>query len=363
MKTVKYKVLMLGPLPPPMGGMATVLENLKNSSLSKRCDLRVIHTGKTTSPSRSIVQAACSQLKLLYRIVHLVYKEKIDIVHIHTCSGFTYWRDCLYVVVSKVFGCKVVLHVHGGFFDQFICGLDPVRKIFFKFSFKLPSSIVVLSSEWKNKLRQYAPCSIVLTNGVKIPDVKKKVNLKQIVFLFLGNLGKEKGVFDLVKAVKKSRKNGFKGVVQIAGKEIENGDKAKLESYIRELELSDQVHLLGEIGGQEKERILAGSDCLVLPSHGEGLPMAILEGMAYSMPVLATNVGAIPEVITHGQEGFLFDVGDVDALAGGLNQLDKSRNLIEKMGKKAKDRVAGRFSMEAMIDKLSCIYHALLSNG
>ena len=116
--------------------------------------------------------------------------------------------------------------------------------------------MLYLASEWKNKLRQYAPCSIVLTNGVKIPDVKKKVNLKQIVFLFLGNLGKEKGVFDLVKAVKKSRKNGFKGVVQIAGKEIENGDKAKLESYIRELELSDQVHLLGEIGGQEKERIL-----------------------------------------------------------------------------------------------------------
>ena len=47
----------------------------------------------------------------------------------------------------------------------------------------------------------------------------------------------------------------------------------------------------------------------------------------------------------------------------GLNQLDKNRNLVEKMGKKAKDRVAGRFSMEAMIDKLTCIYHALLSNG
>jgi len=359
MKFTTPRVLMLGPVPPPLGGMATVLDNLKKSSLSEKCELFIQHTGKSTSPNRKLMQGILSQMRLILKIQSIIRKNNIQIVHIHTCSGFTYWRDCIHMLVARFMGCRTVLHVHGGFFDQFIESLDPIRKKLFHLFFRMPCAVIVLSENWKNTLSGYAPLSWVVGNGIVIPEEGRKMDNDRTTFLFLGNLGKEKGVFDLVEAVSLAKNKGFTGLVKIAGKAAEQGDKNKLTEFIASMDAGEQVCVIGEIIGHKKEDALREADCLVLPSHGEGLPMAILEGMAYALPILATHVGAIPEVVTQGEEGFLFTPKDVESFAAYLVLLDKDCSKRRKMGQKAKDKAIKDFSIEKTTQQLMNIYREI----
>ena len=361
----KPRVIMLGPLPPPTGGMASVVKNLYDSKLSHRCRLTVLNNGKTTAVNRSMLEGIIAQLRLIMRLVNTIRREKVELVHIHTCSGFTFWRDCVHMLISKLFGCKIVWHIHGGYFDRFISTLDFFRKTILRTCLGMGASVIVLSREWQDKLQPNAPAIRwrVVPNGVNVPqDIDKAVN-ETTCFLFLGNLGEAKGVYDLVEATAKARRNGFRGVVNLAGPETVLGERSKLEKVIHRLECEDQVRLLGVISGRKKHESLAEADCLVLSSHSEGLPMSILEGMAYGLPVIATKVGAIPELITDGKEGFLIAPKDIDALADRLIKLDRDPNMRRDMGKAARRRIMEYYTLEAMIDRLMMVYREVLNTG
>ena len=88
--------------------------------------------------------------------------------------------------------------------------------------------------------------------------------------------------------------------------------------------------------------------------------MAILEGMAYGLPVISTKVGAIPEVITDGVEGFLIEPGDVEALADRMVRLDTDSALRQRMGEAARARVMKRYSLHAMVDQITAVYNDVL---
>ncbi len=118
--------------------------------------------------------------------------------------------------------------------------------------------------------------------------------------------------------------------------------------------------MLGSISGEGKNQVLQRADCLVLPSHGEGLPIAILEGMAYGLPVIATRVGAIPEVITDGKEGFLIAPHDVETLADRLLHIEGDPTLRKEMGQAARKRIERDYTLERMADRLSNVYRSCL---
>jgi glycosyltransferase involved in cell wall biosynthesis len=103
---------------------------------------------------------------------------------------------------------------------------------------------------------------------------------------------------------------------------------------------------------------LARADCLVLVSDHEGLPMAVLEAMAAGLPVVVTRVGALPEAVRDGREGFLIDVGDVEALAERLVRLGDPA-LRRRMGAAGAHRAREQFSLEAMAEQLMNLYGAL----
>ena len=112
-----------------------------------------------------------------------------------------------------------------------------------------------------------------------------------------------------------------------------------------------------------KDEALQTSDCLVLPSYAEGLPMVVLEAMAYGLPVIATRVGAIPEVLTDGQEGFLIEPADVKALADRMLRVAGDPELRRRMGLDARRVAEARFSLDAMVDRIMDIYTDILREG
>jgi glycosyltransferase involved in cell wall biosynthesis len=102
-------------------------------------------------------------------------------------------------------------------------------------------------------------------------------------------------------------------------------------------------------------------DALVLPSANEGTPVVAIEALAATRPVVATRVGGVPDVVTEGEDGFLVDVGDVDAIADALAQLARDPALRERMGERGRELVVPRYRVERLVDDVDELYRDLLS--
>jgi glycosyltransferase involved in cell wall biosynthesis len=114
--------------------------------------------------------------------------------------------------------------------------------------------------------------------------------------------------------------------------------------------LLDRVEFKGKLSLEETKNIMKDCYCLVLPSLSEGLPRVLLEAQALSKPLIASEVGGIPELIEDGQTGFLFEVGNSNELAEKLKILIKNRDLAIKIGRIGKNFVAKNFSNEKYME-------------
>jgi glycosyltransferase involved in cell wall biosynthesis len=173
--------------------------------------------------------------------------------------------------------------------------------------------------------------------------------------VFLGLIGKKKGVFDLVRAVPIVRKQVPQARFFLAG----DGDIDAVRDLALSLGVSEAVHLPGWVAGRDKDALLASADVLVLPSHFEGLGLCILEAMAYGVPVIATRVGGIPDVVEDGVTGLLVEPGDVERLADRLVALLLDAELRQRVRVAAFKRVRERYSVEAVFEAIrQCYYDA-----
>jgi glycosyltransferase involved in cell wall biosynthesis len=109
-------------------------------------------------------------------------------------------------------------------------------------------------------------------------------------------------------------------------------------------------------------KLLEAYDVFTLPSRTEGIPIALLEACYTALPVVATRVGGVPEIITDGQNGLLVDPGDIDGLAKGIDSFLRNRPLAEQMGQQAAAEVAARYTLEKMITGTLQAYTAAMEH-
>ena len=141
--------------------------------------------------------------------------------------------------------------------------------------------------------------------------------------------------------------------------EGEGEEERKMKKLCVELKIEKNVIFAGE--RSDIPEILFSKDIFVLPSLREGLGLAILEAMACGKPVIATNVGGIPEVVKDGENGILVSPKDPEALYRAMNELLDDREKREKMGRIGKRVCEESFSSNAMIEKIENLYDSLLS--
>jgi glycosyltransferase involved in cell wall biosynthesis len=226
----------------------------------------------------------------------------------------------------------------------------------------MASRVILLSDMARASLELLAPGVAwrVVHNGTAIPPTTGGSRDGAVRFLFLGNLTRRKGAYDLLAATARAREAGFRAEVRLAGGEVQPGDRRALEQAIADAGCQDQVKVLGFLEGPAKDEALLASDCLVLPSYAEGLPMVVLEAMACGLPVIATRIGAVAEAVTDGQEGFLVEVGDVEALADRMSRLARDPQLRKRMSLAARRRAEEEFSLDLMAEKVLAIYQEVL---
>ncbi len=355
-------VVMSGPMPPAIGGMASVLAALESSTLPKRIHLTLFETGKITHSNRPLWQSVLSRLMLMFNWWRLFGTTPRPIAHIHTCSGFTFFLDSILLIMCWLRGAPTILHIHGAKFDVFLYSLKPVLAAFARWISRRASVVIVLSTEWQLKLTRYWPDAVfkVVSNGVTTASHAKNVGqVLQPRFVFMGNLGQRKGVHVLLQSVQSSRASWC---LDLAGGEEDPGYAQTARAEIERLGLGERVRLIGPVVGQAKEDLLLGAQGFVLPSLAEGLPMALLEAMAMGLPPVVSAVGAMPEVVRQGIDGLVVPPGDAVALAVALDKLAGEPDVRVSLGLSAAERCRALYGIERMVDRLDGIYANLWGN-
>lgn len=361
--TTTVRVVMSGPLPPAIGGMASVIGALSQSTLAQQTALALFDTGKKTQEGRSLWTGVQARLRLMREWRNLLRQHRADIAHIHTCSGLTFFLDGLLAWQASRKGCSVVLHVHGARFDQFLDGLHPVLLGTARLIARQANTVIALSADWQQRLASRLPGAHiqVLANGVPEPagSVAQLTYDPPPRFLFLGNLCKRKGVPVLLDAMEQALSPWL---VQFAGGDEDPGFTEWTRMEIQRRGLQPRAQLLGPVVGLDKDHLLLQADAFVLPSLAEGLPMSMLEAMAAKLSVVVTTVGAMPEVIENGVDGLLVPPNDAAALAAALDRLAKSPEARKAMGQAAYLKYRSRYSVDAMATGLLQIYKENLTN-
>lgn len=163
-----------------------------------------------------------------------------------------------------------------------------------------------------------------------------------IVCLAAGRLTWAKGHDDLICAIRKAREQNPNLYCLIAG---EGTLQKKLIGQIKQMNMEETIILIGHLNHKELLSVLKACDIYVMSSRTEGTPVALLEAAALGKPIVASEVGGIPELVMDEVHALLFDVGDVDGLASALLRVAWDVNLAHRLGQEAKKRVDTHFSL------------------
>jgi glycosyltransferase involved in cell wall biosynthesis len=280
------------------------------------------------------------------------------VLHAHVSSRASFWRKSVFIMPALWSGKAVIFHLHGSEFMRFYldeCGA--FRQKLVRHLMNRCTRIVVLSESWRLNVARITDNAHVrvLMNPAVPPGERRAVRPRRTdALLFLGRLGHRKGIFVLLEALAAVRSR-FRHVVLLCGGD---GELDRVRAEVVRLDLSDNVTLLGWVKGAAKDELLESSTVFVLPSFDEGVPMSILEAMAWGLPVIATPVGGIPEVVTDGREGLLVAPGDADALGEAICRLLVDADLRAQMGRNGRLRFQTDFSIQSVLEKLESIYRS-----
>jgi glycosyltransferase involved in cell wall biosynthesis len=327
--------------------------------------VRIDELGREISPLRDLMATI--------RLARLIRKERPQILHTHTAKAGTVGR-----VAARLAGSRkppIVVHTFHGHVLRGYFG--PVRSLLFRLLERWlargTTALVAVSPQVRDDLVALgvAPAErfVVVRLGIELDErVAPELNGRDETRRYLGISGDRfavgwigrmtavKRTDDVLIAFKRLRDSGVDAVLCMVG---DGPDRVLLERRARELGVTRDMVFLGY--QEDVAPFYAAFDALVLPSENEGTPVSVIEALAAELPVVATRVGGVPDVVTDGEDGFLVEAGATDDLAERLGRLARDPELRARMGKKGRERVLPRYAVERLVDDVDELYRSLLS--
>ena len=349
------KVLMIGVSRKTKGGMWTVVENyLSDKNFVKSCKLKYI---PSATCGNAIKRALFSTMAILRIFIYNLF-HKYDVLHVHMSERASVSRKGVVISISKALRHpKVIIHMHGAEFEQWYKNLsrrkqDKVLKIINR-----ADKIIILGEYWRDFIGSLLIDSgkiHVIHNGVAVPE-NNPYNKQAKNILFLGEIGKRKGIYILLNAIQQinGRMENFK--VILCGNDTTPGINEEIEKR----NLTARVVYYGFLDNDHRKQVFKETAINVLPSFNEGLPMTVLETMAFGIPNIATNVAAIPEVV-NAKNGALIEPNDKKALASTILKMLTDDNLRLAQSEKAYSTIRQNFSIRTHNHSILNIYKEVL---
>lgn len=377
------RVLVVGGVPPPHGGLEIVIRHLLDSSLRDTCELihydiskrRVVATKGRWDPS-NLIFGILQPLGALCRILR--YRpDALCTMLIQNRAGFL--RYLPFIWMASAMRCRVVVWVAGDSFCRFVeSTAGRFRRIVLATMERVDAFIV----NARCLARQLAPW----VPAEKIHVVYQGINMAHfpaafvprppradVRLLFAGYLTKAKGVLDFLEALPRVTVDAPEVRAQLMGPwmpvernviYIDNptDNRQAIHSLIRKYGLANRVEFLGVQTGADKIRRFCEADVFVFPSYSESFPLVVLEAMAAGLPLVVTPVGALPEVLEENVHAYFVRPGDVEGIAAAVLKLMRDPAHRDRMGRENWALVRRQFNLasfgagfsEAIAKTLDC---------
>ncbi len=298
-------------------------------------------------------------------MLHKILKYNFNLIHAHSHIYLTTLQGIFGAQLKKT---PLILQVHGGLNippPSIVGATKSVSKrIYDKFignyCFKMATSILVMCQYEKDILTQrfQVPESKISIMGSAV-DTKTfhpgNSTPPENKILYVGDLERWKGIDYLIKAWKQIYKRYPSSKFIVVG---DGSEKTKIIQQRSKL----PIEYLGQKKHEEIAKIMRYSTILVLPSLMEGLPNVLLEALASGIPVIATNVGGIPEIIQNEKTGLLIRPKNVQDLISSLSYLIEEENLRNTLSKNGLQFIKQNFSWDSLVNKIETIYNHIQNN-
>lgn len=305
------------------------------------------------------------------RIWRLLLRERPDIVHLSSSkAGALAAPAAKLAALALGKKIRVVFTAHGWGFreDRPLIQRIAIYAVSFIASL-FQNDVILVSAADEGAARAFIPRRKLhlIFNGLPETDtlprpearaaLAKKIGLpipdSMILIGTIAELTKNKGISYLVLAARllRSHFNNFLVVIIGAGEE-----RPLLKQQIRDQKLDDVVFLAGLV--PDAQRLLPAFDIFALSSLKEGLPYAVMEAMAAGLPVVATAVGGLTDLVSDGVSGLLVPPKDAGALAGAVEKLARSPGLRSSFGRAAQERIRTHFDFRAMLNRTIAVYES-----
>lgn len=296
-------------------------------------------------------------LALASRMAEVAERYSLDILHVHYAiphSISAYLARS--ILASRGIAIPIATTLHGT--DITLVGTDRSYYLITKFAIEQSDGVTAVSGNLCERMKEVfgieKPVRVIY-NSVNLEQYKIRPHRNpEPLLLHISNFRPVKRVLDCVRVLAALRER-MPARLKMVG---DGPDRSPAERLAQELGVADYVEFPGKCN--DIAGTIADADLLLLPSELESFGLVALEAMASGVPVVATNVGGIPEVLTHGVDGFLCEVGDIEAMAGRAREILTDSALRERFVKAGRHTAETRFSTHTIIPQYEAFYEELV---
>jgi glycosyltransferase involved in cell wall biosynthesis len=367
----KVRILYLIQLPPPVHGVSTINDFVYRNELINRNIDRYLLEIRFSHDISELRKTTIRKIGLFFRLIRRLGKTlreiNPDYVYFSIMPvGKGFWRDLLLVRQIRKGGAVPIYHLHYRGIEQRSGNL--VLRRLYRYVFQ--DSIVIHLSE--NLLEREISAlklnhvqTAVIPNGVPQIEFNVRENPDASTrLLFVSNLFPSKGIYQLLRIMQVLREENCDVSLKIGGAFWRDKYRKRMTGMIEKSGLDEVVSLAGPVLGDEKWDLYQDADIFVFPTHfsEECFPLVVLEAMQFGLPVIASRIGAIPEIIEHGVDGFLYHPEDGKGFAEGIRALAGQKDRLRKMGSAAREKYLINYTATHLERNFANLYDDYLIN-
>lgn len=356
------EVCLVTPFPPPFGGIARWAEIITlHAAHTCQVDLHPVDISprwRNIHDLRIWLRWGLGSAHGVILLVRVLYKLVLgsQVLHLTTSGQLAIHRDIAMMRLAKVFDVPVVYHLHFGRIPELAMSNTPEWRLLVK-AFRMSKVIIPIDQRTEDTLKAHLPeldlrlipnCADIAS--LPVPSTRPGTPL---TLLYLGWVVPAKGIYELLQAWGGLDVSGWRLV--IAG--------PFEEAFRRELAYHHSmrgVEFTGALSHEDSMSLMATADVFVLPSHTEGFPNVIVEAMALSRPIVATSVGAIPEMLQGGC-ALVVPPRDSTSLKTALQCLMTDERLRARLGRTARERLQKYYTVDSVFARLLALWQELVT--
>lgn len=365
--TDKRKILLLIKIPPPLTGATYINTLVRDSSFLKNSfDIHSIcmsYSDTVSELGKNYSIKIFKYCQYIFKLLKILIQDEIGFIYLQLSPlGISFLRDFSFVILIKMFRVKLVYHLHGTGIKK-SAEKNFLLKLLYIIAFS-NETIICLSNKLAYDVDFIVDKKIFIVPNavqaiVKSVTMNTSKNSHKLNIVYISNLFKFKGIFDLLDSLFLLLKNQLLFTCYIVGDE---GDVTKEELFKRLdiLGLNKFVKYLGPKFGEKKNEILSSADIMIYPTHNDAMPLVILEAFQFNIPVIASDIGAISDIIDDGISGFLIRNIKPDQIAEKVELLNNNRELLLKMGIAARNKYEEKYRLEIFEKNMKAVFDKVL---